>query len=321
MAKKTKKTLTSGQEKSKFTDLVPVQGHKTQLPAVKPREELIPSDPLKRYMIEVSQYPILTQEEEMEIAKHYEKFNDKESAQRLVLANLRLVVKIAYEYRSAFYNTLDLIQEGNLGLLRAVQKYDADRGVRFASYAAWWVRAFILKYILDNFRLVKVGTTQAQKKLFFNLMKEKDRVESLGFRASTQLISERLDVKEREVIEMQNRLGTREMELDSPKKGFEGALNMEFIPVDATPVDEQAEEAQLKEILLKNLDEFTSGLNKKEKEIFSQRLFSEMPKTLQEIADQYGITRERIRQIESKLIGKMQKFFKEKGMDVDVKTD
>jgi len=303
-------------KKSKSKDLVVVK--KETLPVVKKSEDLIPTDPLKRYMIEVSRYPIMTAEEEKEVAEHYREHEDKESAQKLVLSNLRLVVKIAMEYRSAYYNTLDLVQEGNMGLMRAVQKYDLDRGVRFTSYAAWWVRAFILKFILDNFRLVKVGTTQAQKKLFFNLMKEKEKIERMGIEPTAKVISERLDVKEKEVVEMQKRLGSREVELDAPKKNFDGALNMDFLAVDENDsADNQAESNQLKGILLKNLDEFTATLNEKEGEVFSKRLFSELPQTLQEIADQYGISRERIRQIEAKVIEKMRKFFAEKGLSVD----
>ncbi len=298
--------------------LVVVPPKPVTLPVVHKATDLVPQDPLKKYLLEVSQYPILTAEEEREIAEHYKEHQDKESAQKLVLANLRLVVKIAFEYRNAFFNMLDLIQEGNMGLMRAVQKYDLDKGVRFTSYAAWWVRAFILKFILDNFRLVKVGTTQAQKKLFFNLMKEKDRIEKLGFSASAQLIADNLEVKEKEVVEMQKRLGAREVELDAPKPGFEGALNMDFVAVDDVPADEQTVQGELKEILLKNLDEFTHKLSAKERDIFSQRVFAEMPKTLQEIADEYGITRERVRQIENRLVEKMRGFFKDKGLKVDV---
>ncbi len=313
--KKTKKA--SSKDKS-VQGLVPVPSLDKALPVVKSSAELIPLDPLKRYLIEVSRYPILTPEEEKDLAEHYREHQDRESAQKLVLSNLRLVAKIASEYRSAYYNTLDLIQEGSLGLMRAVQKYDVSRGVRFSSYAVWWVRAYILKFILDNFRLVKVGTTQAQKKLFFNLMKEKEKVEKMGFVASAKLISERLDVKEKEVIEMQKRLSSREVELDAPKASFEGALNMDFIAVPDEPVSDQVENKELKEILLNNLTQFTETLSEKEKEIFQKRLFSEMPKTLQEIADIYGITRERIRQIESRLINKMQDFFSKKGLKVDV---
>lgn len=288
------------------------------LPALPKKTSLALRDPLQKYMEEVSRYPILSPEEEEATARHYQEHQDKESAQKLVLSNLRLVVKLAIEYRSAYFNTLDLIQEGNMGLMRAVQKYDLGKGVRFTSYAAWWVRAFILKYILDNFRLVKVGTTQAQKKLFFNLMKEKERIERMGFVPTAKLLSERMDVKESEVLEMEQRMGSRELELDAPKPHFEGALNMDFVADPQDSADQKTEQAELKNILLKNLEEFTTQLSVKEKQIFSERLFTEVPKTLQDIADEYGITRERIRQIENRLVGKMQKFFSEKGLKVDI---
>lgn len=294
--------------------------NQSNLPVVQKKSEVVSDDPFKRYLQEVSHYPILTPEEEKEVAEHYREHGDKESAQKLVLSNLRLVVKIAVEYRSAYYNVLDLIQEGNMGLMRAVQKFDVDRGVRFTSYAAWWVRAYILKYILDNFRLVKVATTQAQKKLFFNLMKEKEKIEKMGFKATPKMLAENLDVKESEVIEMEKRLGKGEMKLDAPKKNFEGALNMDFLADEETPVDQEAEDHELKQILLENLEGFTKGLNDKEQRVFSERLFAEVPKTLQEIADTYGISRERIRQIENKVVKKMREYFKDKGMNVDLQS-
>lgn len=291
------------------------------LPVPRSTSSIQVQDALTRYMNEVSRYQLLTPEEEEAAARHYVKHQDKESAQRLVLANLRLVVKIAMEYHSAFQNVLDLIQEGNMGLLRAVEKYDVDKNVRFSSYAAWWVRAFILKYIIDNFRLVKIGTTQAQKKLFFNLMKEKEQIEKLGFKSTPKLLSERLDVKEDEVREMELRMGTREVELDAPRPNYEGASQMDFVASPVDSVEDRVEENELQDILMRNLGEFTAGLNPKEKAIFQERLFSEMPKTLQEIADEYKITRERIRQIESRVIDKVRVFFKEKGMDVNIKQE
>lgn len=275
-------------------------------------------DPLKQYLSEISRYNILTPEEEKEIAEHYRDHQDKESAQKLILSNLRLVVKIAMEYKAAYKNLMDLIQEGNMGLMRAVDKYDLEKNVRFSSYASWWIRAFILKFIIDNFRLVKVGTTQAQKKLFFNLMKEKEKVEKLGFKATPKLLSERLGVKEKEVKEMEVRMGAREFELDAPKANFDNARHMDFLEDKDKPVDEQAEANELQDLLLDNLKEFTETLNEKEKKIFSERLFTEMPKTLQEIANDYGISRERIRQIENRMIKKMREFFKEKGLDVNI---
>lgn len=277
-------------------------------------------DPFQQYMMEVSKYPILPPEEERKVARHYKQYQDKKSAQLLVLSNLRLVVKIAMEYRSAYHNLMDLIQEGNMGLMRAVEKYDIEKNVRFSSYAVWWVRAFILKFILDNFRLVKVGTTQAQKKLFFNLMREKERMEQLGFVPSTKLLADKLGVKEREVGQMEVRMGAREVELDAPKANYEGgARQIDFVPgSNGADVEDALTQSELKDILLKNLDEFVKGLGEKERRIFFDRLFTEIPKTLQEIADEYKITRERIRQIEERTVKKMQKFFREKGMSVDV---
>lgn len=292
---------------------------KKKTPTTKSLEK-IRHDPLQQYMSEVARYPLLSPEEEGRIARHYKEYKDKQSAQALVLANLRLVVKIAMEYRSAYVGLLDLIQEGNVGLMRAVEKYDVDKKVRFSSYASWWIRAYILKFIIDNFRLVKIGTTQAQKKLFFNLMKEKEKMEKLGFRPTPALLAERLDVKEQEIKHMEIRMRAREMELDAPrsKDNAESARHIDFLESQDPDVEEALEKSELQDMLLKHLEEFTSQLKFKEKKIFYDRLFSEVPKTLQEIANDYGISRERIRQIEARLVEKMRKFFKEKGMDMDI---
>lgn len=275
-----------------------------------------PFDPLNQYFLEIAKFPVLSREEEMEVAQHYHKHHDKESAQKLVVSNLRLVVKIAMEYSRAFHNLMDLIQEGNLGLLRAVKKYDPSKGARFSYYASWWIRAFILKFVVDNFRLVKIGTTQAQRKLFYNLMKEKQKIESMGFASGSHLLSERLDVKEKEVVEMEQRLGRSEMSLDAPSPHYDGKINLDFFANDEIPVDQKVEENELKTKLFSHLSEFTLTLKEKEKKIFLERLYAEVPKTLQDIADEYGITRERIRQLEEKVVTKLRKFFKDKGFEV-----
>lgn len=290
----------------------------THLPAL-PDEHLPAAlDPLRAYFNEISQYPVMTREQEARVAKHYDKHHDRPSAERLVVSNLRLVVKIALEYKRAYQNLLDLIQEGNIGLLRAVQKYDITKGTRFSYYASWWIRAYILKYIIDNFRLVKLGTTQAQKKLFYNLMREKQKMEAMGFVPKTKLLSERLDVKEKEVVEMEQRMGRADMSLDAPRRTMEGKYNIDFFAADVAPADYKVEQNDLKQQLFENLDEFMTILKNKEITIFEKRLFSEVPQTLQEIADEYGITRERIRQIEERVIRKLKTFFKEKGFDIDV---
>lgn len=292
----------------------------TQAIVVVKEHELIPIpttvDSLSQYLKEINRFPLLTREEEMELAKQYAENQDKESAQKLVVSNLRLVVKIAMEYSRAFHNLLDLIQEGNIGLLKAVKKYDAAKGTRFSYYASWWIKAYILKFIVDNFRLVKIGTTQAQKKLFYNLMKEKRKIESLGFAAESKLISERLDVKEKDVVEMEQRMGRGDLSLDAPSAGMDSKLNIDSFSSSETPVDQQVEDDELKQKLFENLEEFSKTLKEKETKIFKERLYAEVPRTLQEIADEYGISRERIRQIEERVIEKLKTFFGSKGFDV-----
>lgn len=283
-------------------------------------EETLPVqvDTLHQYLMEVSRYPLLSREEEATVARHYHEHHDPESAKKLVVSNLRLVVKIALEYSRAFHNLLDLIQEGNIGILRAVKKYDPSKGTRFSYYASWWVRAYILKFIVDNFRLVRLGTTQAQKKLFYNLMKEKRKIESMGFSPDSKLLAEKMDVKEKEVIEMEQRMGASDMSLDAPAPHYEGKLNIDMFASDQPPADEKVMDEELKSKLFSNLEEFVATLKDKEKKIFRERLYAEVPKTLQDIADEYGITRERIRQLEERVVSKLKVFFKGKGFEVDL---
>src|SRR5512143_843295 len=167
---------------------------------------LVRYDPLQRYLAEIRKYTLLSREEEHRLAVRYKEHQDIEAAYRLVTANLRLVVMIARNYQRAFRTLLDLVQEGNVGLMEAVKNFDPYRGVRFPSYAVWWIRAYIIRYVINNWRMVKIGTTQAQRKLFFNLQKEKDRLEAEGFRAGPKLLAQHLDVKEAEVVEMEQRL-------------------------------------------------------------------------------------------------------------------
>src|ERR1043166_2725537 len=177
---------------------------------------IVPTDTLQRYLSEIRRYPVLSREEEHKIAVEYKERGDVQAAYKLVTANLRLVVMIAREYQRAFRNLLDLIQEGNIGLMEAVKNFDPYRGVRFPSYAVWWIRAYIIRYVMNNWRLVKLGTTQAQRKLFFNLQKEKDRLAAPGFRARPKLLAQRLDVKEKEIVEMEQRLGGSDLSVDMP---------------------------------------------------------------------------------------------------------
>src|SRR5918996_4129048 len=177
---------------------------------------LVAFDPLQRYLAEIRRFALLSREEEHRLAVRYKEYGDIQAAYKLVTANLRLVVMIAREYQRAFKNLLDLIQEGNVGLMEAVRNFDPYRGVRFPSYAVWWIRAYILRYIMNNWRMVKIGTTQAQRKLFFNLQKEKERLETEGFTPGPRLLAQHLGVKEEEVVEMEQRMSARDLSLDTP---------------------------------------------------------------------------------------------------------
>jgi RNA polymerase sigma-32 factor len=272
-----------------------------------------PSDPLRRYLEEVRRYPLLDPHEEFALAAKMRDEGDLQAAKSLVQANLRLVVKIAFEYRSIYANVLDLIQEGNIGLMKAVSKFDPTKGARLGYYASWWIRSYILKYLLDNFRLVKVGTTQAQKKLFYHLMREKERLEAQGLLAGPKLLAEKLNVREKDVIEMEHRLSGRgaELSIDAPVDRGEDSpsgTHGDFLADEHELADERLARDELIRLLERRLPEFEETLNDKERKILTERLLAEEPKTLQEVADQYGLTRERARQIEVKVIQKLREF-------------
>jgi RNA polymerase sigma-32 factor len=278
---------------------------------------LVPLDPLGRYLAEIRRFPLLTREEEAEIAKRYHRDHQREDAFRLVTANLRLVVKIALEFARASRNALDLIQEGNVGLMEAVKNFDPYRGIRFPSYAVWWVRAYIYRYLINNWRLVKIGTTQAQRKLFFNLRKESDRLEAQGFRPEPKLLAQRMGVKESEVREMQERMSQNEVSLDQPSGQSEDVALVEVLPDDSHNPEEAAAADEWRNFARERVEEFAATLKDKELEIFNQRLLTEDPATLQEIGERFGISRERVRQIETRLKNRLRDFIREKAADVD----
>lgn len=283
----------------------------TKLPALRGKGAIqpSPSDPLLRYLADIRRYEVMSPEAQQEMAVKFRETGDISLAKLLVTTNLRLVVKIALEYKSAYNNVLDLIQEGNVGLMKAVSNYDPYKGTRLSYYASWWIRSYILKFLLDNFRLVKVGTTQAQKKLFYNLMREKERLEAQGIEAGPKLLADTLNVKEKDVREMSLRLSSRggEFSIDqSSGEGEERAPKDSLVDPSASAEDAIAQN-QLKAILSDQLSEFVQTLKEKERIIFQERMMSEEPKTLQEVADQFGITRERARQIEAKVVEKLKK--------------
>lgn len=283
------------------------------LPVVKSSTALKVQDPLAIYLKEISKHKILTIEEERELTAELLKTGDIEVAKKLVLANLRLVVKIALEYRNAHKNVMDLIQEGNIGLMKAVSKYDPSKGAKLSYYASWWIRSYILKFILDNFRLVKIGTTQEQKKLFYNLMREKQRLMSMGISPDVKLLSANLGVSEKAVVEMDQRLGSgQEVSLDRPLDEDGGRQFLsDIISDDEASLDDQLSDLQNLEILKEHLEEFVKTLKPRDQEIFKKRLLSEIPESLQSIADQYGVSRERIRQVEERLIEQLKIYMSE----------
>ncbi len=269
-------------------------------------------DPLQAYLREIQRHPLLTPEEEQTLTKHYQSTQDVNTAARLVTANLRLVVKLAYEYRRAYKNIMDLIQEGNIGLMQAVKRYDPYRGVKLSSYAAWWIRAYILRFILNNWRLVKLGTTQAQRKLFFNLNKEKAKLAAMGIDATPDVIADRLGVEEKEVIEMDRRLASAEASLDAPVGDAEGrsVSRVDLMPSATSGPEMLLERQEMDRMVHDRLQEFRAKLQGKDVIIFDKRMAAEDPLTLQELGDEFGISRERVRQLEARLTSKLRDFLK-----------
>jgi RNA polymerase sigma-32 factor len=270
------------------------------------------SDPLQAYLHEVQRHALLTLDEEKSLTVHYQKTQDVRTAARLVTANLRLVVKLAYEYRRAYKNIMDLIQEGNIGLMQAVKRYDPYRGVKLSSYAAWWIRAYILRYILNNWRLVKLGTTQAQRKLFFNLNKEKARLSALGIEPTSLEIATRLQVDEKDVIDMDRRLSSGEASLDAPVGDSEGrtVARIELLPSSNTGPEIAMEAREMGDLVHGHLMTFRDTLKGKDVLIFDKRMIAEDPLTLQELGDEFGISRERVRQLEARVTTNLREYLK-----------
>jgi RNA polymerase sigma-32 factor len=270
-------------------------------------------DALQMYMREVQRHPLLSPPDEHRLAVHYAKSGDVEAAAKLVTANLRLVVKIAYEYRRAYRNMMDLIQEGNIGLMQAVKRYDPYRGVKLSSYAAWWIRAYMLRFILNNWRMVKIGTTQAQRKLFFNLSKEKARLSALGIEPTHAEIAKRLNVDEKDVVEMDRRLSRGDASLDASVSESDGkpTTRMDLLPAAGVGPDLIAEGSEIQEIVRERLEEFRKTLTGKDVAIFDKRLVSEEPMTLQQLGDEFGVSRERVRQLEARLTGRLRDYLRE----------
>ena len=269
------------------------------------------TDPLlSAYLREVQRYPLLTREEEHELAVKFYENKDRESLQKLVTSNLRFVVKIAYEYVHYRAKLLDLIQEGNMGLVKAVQDFNPYKDVRLTTYAVWWIRSYIQDYLLRNHSLVKIGTTQAQKRLFYRLRAEQKKLDQLGLTPAegVKLLASKLDVREKDIQEMDQRLSQNEVSLNAPTFREDKKEAIQDLPDSAPAVDESLGEEEQREIFRDILGKFAATLEGREKVIFKERLTAEDPMTLQEIGEKYGVTKERARQIEEQLKAKLKEF-------------
>lgn len=275
-------------------------------------------DPLDAYLRELRTYPHLSREEEHALAVRYKDSEDVKAAYKLVTSNLWLVVKIAKDYERAARSVLDLIQEGNIGLMEAVKNFDPYRGVRFPSYAVWWVKAYIVRYLIANWRLVKLGTTQAQRKLFFNLKKEQEKLEREGFYAAPKLLAQRLNVKESEVVEMQQRLEGSDVSVDAPLQPSDSDTNLlSILPSQGDGLEELLDRKKLGDMFQASIAEFLESASEKEKVVFKSRLLSEDKVTLHDVALELDLSKERVRQIENQLRDKFKKFLEDKfGEDV-----
>jgi RNA polymerase sigma-32 factor len=261
---------------------------------------------LDAYLHDLRRHPVLSRDEEHELAIAYARTHALEPARKLITANLRLVVRIAQDYRRAHRNLLDLIQEGNVGLIQAVQRYDPFRGVKLSTYAAWWIRAYILKFILANWRMVRIGTTQAQRRLFFNLRRERERMQRMGADTDSRQLAAALDVSERDVVEMERRLAASETSLDAPARPHSddasGPTQGDMVPAAPnTRPDVQVEAGEFQELLRVKLALFTAELRERDRDIFNRRLLADQPVTLEQLGADHGISRERARQLEDRL--------------------
>lgn len=263
------------------------------------------SDPIQAYLREVRKYPLLSREEESELAKKYYENKDPQIAQILVTSNLRFVIKVAAEYSRFGARLIDLVQEGNMGLMHAVRDFNPYKGVRLITYAVWWIRGYIQEYLMKQYSLVKIGTTHNQKKLFYRLQKEKEALEAFGNGSSLALLGTKLGIPTQEVEEMAKRLSSRDLSLNQPLDDDSRSEIMDLQKSTDTRPDEALAHEEEVDILRREIKGLEPQLNEKEKIILNERLLADEPLTLQEIGEKYGITREAVRQVEARLLKKI----------------
>ncbi len=295
----------------------PEKSPPVRLPSIKPAPRSVTGtgDLLQYYLAEVRRYPLLDPEEEKALAIRFQETGDREAAERLVTANLRLVIKIAFQYHRQWANVLDLIQEGNVGLVEALNRYDPYREIRFSSYAQYWIRAMILRFLLDNFRLVRLGSTRAGRKLFFQLQKERNRLMKEGLEPSPKLLAERLGVKESEVDAVDRHMRAPALSLHGPAGGDDddgrtlGEVVAERVPQDP---EDQAAKAELGAMMKAKLAAFAKTLkNEREQDIWRSRMVATDPESLSSIGERWEVSKERIRQVEARIKKRLKAYLEE----------
>jgi RNA polymerase sigma-32 factor len=265
---------------------------------------------LETYLVQINQFPLLSQEEEFKLAVRYRKYDDIEAAHKLITSNLRFVVKIAFEYKSYGVKLLDLIQEGNIGLMMAVKKFNPYKGYRFISYAIWWIRAYIQNFIIKTWSLVKIGTTQAQKKLFYKIGKVRKALESNGeTEKKYELLAHDLDVTKEDIMEMEQRMSSRDLSLDAPFDESQELTHLELLKEESPNQEEAIAQEEEKRMREREVQNAMKRLNEKEVYVLQNRIMAEEPLTLQQIGDHLKLSRERVRQIESEALKKLKKEF------------
>jgi RNA polymerase sigma-32 factor len=306
-------------EDSQDAEILPPESS-VPVPAPIPTDRSVgPADALTAYMTQLRKYPPISREDEHALAVRWVEEGDVDAARQLVVSNLRLVVKIAMEYRRAWTNVLDLIQDGNVGLMEAVQRYDPYQGVKLSSYAVYWIRAYILKYILDNFRIVRLGTTRAQRKLFWRLNKEKRELERQGFEVEPRLIAERLEVTEDEVVDMDRRLSESDQSLNAPawRDDSGGAEFGDFLSGGEASVEERVADSELKRVFMEHVQRFAATLGERDRKLVDERILADTPRTLAELGEDLGVSRERVRQLEARIVKKLRAYLEENLVDFE----
>jgi RNA polymerase sigma-32 factor len=262
-------------------------------------------DSLSAYLAGINKYPLLTREQESIIAERYYNNKDPKDAEILVTSNLRFVVKVAAEYSKFGNRLIDLIQEGNVGLMHAVKEFNPYKGVRLITYAVWWIRGYIQEYLMRHHSIVRIGTTQNQRKLFYHLQKEKNQLDQLGQESSVKLLSSRLGIPEDDIRMMEERMSGRDISLDAPVSEDGTTHRLDLEATEEVAADEQLAKMENLSLLNEKIASLRPNLNPKELYLLEQRLLADQPITLQEIGEKWGVTREAVRQMESRLMKKL----------------